>query len=103
MASTKHPLDSTRTCPACGQLADLRYDATQVLHDGFGVVRAYLVTCSVCASTSAIDPEPMPEATEDDLLKVIDRRLESARAAADIAWGLASLEYRASLEAEVSA
>lgn len=73
MLST-HPLDSTRTCPACGELAELRYDATQVLHDGFGIVRAHLVTCELCEGTSSIDPEPMPGATDADLLTVLARR-----------------------------
>lgn len=32
------------------------------------------MTCGTCSGTSAMDAEPMPEATEDDLLKVLARR-----------------------------
>lgn len=70
----RHPLDSSRRCPACGELAELRYDATQVLHDGYGPVRAHLMTCGTCSGTSAMDAEPMPGLTDDDLLTVLARR-----------------------------
>lgn len=70
-----HPLDHVRTCVACGAHAAHRYEGAQILDTEEGtIVEARIVTCSACGSTRAVDPEPRPGLTADDILRVTDRR-----------------------------
>lgn len=73
----KHPFDCVRICNACGRLAEARYNGAQILplEDG-SLAECRLYTCQhpACGSTYSADPEPRPDATEDDVMRVTDRR-----------------------------
>jgi len=70
-----HPLDHVRTCLACGAHAAHRYEGAQILDTAAGaIVEARIVTCSACGTTRAVDTEPRPGLTVEDLLRVTDRR-----------------------------
>lgn len=70
-----HPLDCCRTCPSCQDICACRYDGSQVLVDEQDrIVDARLYTCSACSSTFSADAEPLPGATDDDVLRVTDLR-----------------------------
>ena len=70
-----HPLDCCRACPSCGKLCEARYEGAQLVDDGHGgIAEGRIYTCSACSSTYVADIEPRPNATEDELLKVTDKR-----------------------------